>query len=168
MANVLFVIAPEGFRDEELFIPKAELEKCGHKTWVASNKLGKCLGSRGGSAGAELLLKDVNTKDFDAIIFVGGGGSRVFFNDPNALNIANEFNKEEKIVAAICVAPVILANADLLKGKNATVFESEVEAIKSKGANYTGLGVTVDGNIVTGDSPKSAQAFGEKLCELLG
>jgi len=48
MVNILFIIPPERFRDEELFVTKTELEKAGHKTTVASTKKGTCLGSRGG------------------------------------------------------------------------------------------------------------------------
>jgi putative intracellular protease/amidase len=55
----------------------------------------------------------------------------------------------------------------LLKGRNATVAGTEARTIESKGAKYTGPGVTVDGLIVTGNAPKSSRLFGQKICELL-
>lgn len=167
MANVLFVVAPKQFRDEELFFPREALEKCGHKTWIASNKLGACTGTHGGSVTADLVLKDVDATDYDAVVFVGGGGSEVYFQDTYALKLAEDMVRGGKITAAICIAPVILANAGLLNGKNATVFESEIKAIQSKGARYTGPGVARDGNIITADSPNSAVQFGLSLCEVL-
>jgi protease I len=48
MAKVLMIIAPERFRDEELFVTKEELEKAGHETVIASITTGTCPGSRGG------------------------------------------------------------------------------------------------------------------------
>lgn len=167
MAKILMVVAPERFGDEELFLPKEEFEKFGHETIIASSKIGICNGSRGGSIVSELLLKDISSEDFDAVVFVGGGGSKIFFNDSNALNIAREMNDKGKIVSAICLAPVILANAGVLKGKNATVSGQESKTIESKGAKYTQPGVTVDGNIITGNAHKSSRLFGQKICELL-
>ena len=167
MAKILMVVAPERFRDEELFLPKEEFEKSGHEAFIASTKIGICKGSRGGSVFADLLLKDIHSYDYDAVVFVGGGGSKIFFNDLNALNIAKEMNDNGKIISAICLAPVILANAGVLKGKKATVSGQEAKTIESKGAIYTQPGVTVDGNIVTGNAPKSSRLFGQRICELL-
>ncbi|MFA7346864.1 MAG: DJ-1/PfpI family protein [Desulfurivibrionaceae bacterium] len=167
MATVLLIIAPDGFRDEELFLTREELEKAGHRTVIASLVKGVCRGSRGGSATATLTLAEVEEKDYAGVVFVGGGGSKVYFANRDALRIAQEMSGQGKVVAAICVAPVILANAGLLKGRNVTVFGSEVKAIEGKGAKYTGAGVTVDTNIVTGDGPKSAGLFGRKINELL-
>jgi protease I len=167
MAKVLMVIAPERFRDEELFITKEELEKDGHETVIASTTRGDCPGSRGGFASAALTLAEVRTEDYDAVVFVGGGGSKIYFANEEALRIAKEMYKRKTVVAAICLAPVILANAGVLKGKNATVAGTEARTLESKGAKYTGPGVTVDGNIVTGNAPKSSRLFGQKINELL-
>jgi protease I len=167
MAKVVMIIAPERFRDEELFITREELEGAGHKTVIASIRKGKCPGSRGGFATATLSLDAVRAADFDAAVFVGGGGSKIYFANPDALRIAREFQTQGKVLAAICLAPVILANAGALKGKKATVAGTEAKTIENRGAEYTGPGVTVDGNIVTGNAPKSSKMFGQKINELL-
>jgi len=167
MAKVLMIIAPERFRDEELFVTKEELEKDGHETVVASTVKGICPGSRGGFATSTLTLNEVKTGDYDAVVFVGGGGSKVYFANEEVLLIAKEMYKRKTVVAAICLAPVILANAGVLKGKNATVAGTEAKTIENKGAKYMGPGVTVDGNIVTGNAPKSSRLFGQKINELL-
>lgn len=161
------VVAPERFRDEELFVPKGIFEKEGHEVVVSSSKTGICTGARGGTAESEIAINDVREEEFDAVVFVGGPGSRIFFNDDRAIEIARNMQAGRKVVAAICIAPVILANAGLLKGRDATVFESEIDTIKRRGANYIPKGVVSAGNIVTGDSPASAAAFAEKICEML-
>ncbi|MBN1427618.1 MAG: DJ-1/PfpI family protein [Anaerolineae bacterium] len=167
MAKILMIIAPEKFRDEELFEPKEELEKAGHQTVIASVKKGTCSGARGGSATAEVSITDVDTSDYDAVVFVGGGGSDVYFENETAHQIACQMADQGKVVSAICIAPVTLANAGLLKGKQATVFETEIDTIKGKGAIYAGPGVAVDGRIVTGDGPKNARRFGQEIANLL-
>lgn len=167
MANVLMIIAPERFRDEELFETKAELENDGHTVVIASTVKGICSGSRGGFATSTLTLKEVQTEKFDAVVFVGGGGSKVYFTNVEALRIASEMDRKKSVVAAICLAPVILAHAGILKGKNATVAGTKARVIEESGAKYTGPGVTVEGNIITGNAPKSSRLFGQKINELL-
>jgi protease I len=167
MAKILMIIAPERFRDEELFVTKEELEKAGHETVIVSSKKGLCPGSRGGFATATLTLAEVQAQNYDAVVFVGGGGSRLYFANHEVLRIAKEMYQKKTVVAAICLAPVILANAGVLKGKKATVAGTEAKTIESKGAKYTGPGVMVDGNIVTANAPKSSRLFGQKINELL-
>jgi protease I len=167
MAKIVMIIAPERFRDEELFVTKEELEKAGHEIVIASSVKGICPGSRGGFATATLMLNEVQASDYDAVVFVGGGGSKLLYANEEALRIAKEMHRKKTVVAAICLAPVILANAGILNGKNATVAGTEAKTIESKGAKYTEPGVTVDGNIVTGNAPKSSRLFGQKINELL-
>ncbi len=167
MANILMIIAPERFRDEELFVSKDFLEEKGHKIRIASKIVGECYGSRGGSIKSELYLSDVKTEDYNAIVFIGGGGSKIYFNDLEAISIAKNAYDQGKIVAAICLAPVILANAGILKGKNATVVGTESKTIIEKGAYYTGPGVTSDSRIVTGNAPKATLLFAQKINDLL-
>lgn len=167
MASVLMIIPPERFRDEELFITKEELENAGNRVSVASTTKGVILGSRGGRMKVELLLADISTKEFEAVVFVGGGGSKLLFDNIEALTIAKDMYRDKKIVSAICLAPVILANAGILRGKQATVSGNESKTIEAKGAKYTEPGVTIDGLIVTANAPKASRRFGQAIVELL-
>lgn len=167
MTNVLMIIPPERFRDEELFITKEELDNAGIRVSIASTTKGVILGSRGGKVKVELLLDDINTKEFEAVVFVGGGGSKLLFNNIEALKIAKGMYQDNKIVSAICLAPVILANSGILKGKKATVSGTESKTIEAKGAKYTEPGVTIDGLIVTANAPKASRRFGQAIAELI-
>lgn len=161
------IIPPERFRDEELFDTKEELEKIGHKVTIASTHKGICRGSRGGSANSECDISKINTSLFDSVVFVGGGGSKLLFNNQNAIKIAREMYEDGKIVAAICLAPVILANAGILQHKKATVAGTEAKTIESKGAKYLGPGIAIDENIITANAPKKSRLFGQSIGLLL-
>lgn len=167
MSNILFIIPPERFRDEELFVTKDLLEKAGHKVDIASTKKGLCFGSRGRSVTVALVLDEIKATYYSAVVFVGGGGSKLLWKNETAHKIANDFNNQGKIVAAICLAPVILAYGGLLDGKKATVAGTEAKTIESMGATYTEPGVTVDGNIVTANAPKASELFGQTISKLL-
>lgn len=167
MAKILIIIPPERFRDEELFVTQAEIEKSGFKTIIASTKIGVCVGSRGGSAESTRLLSNIKSDDYGGVIFVGGGGSKLLWNNPDAIRIAKEMNEAKKVVAAICLAPVIFANAGILKGKKVTVAGTEAKTIEAKGATYMGSGVFTDGNIITANAPKASMLFGQTIVKNL-
>jgi protease I len=167
MARILFVVAPERFRDEELFDTRHVLEGSGHDVVIASTRIGECSGSRGGSVRADATLRDQRAVDYDAVVFVGGGGAKLLWQDEDALRLAREADEGAKVLGAICLAPVILANAGVLRNRRATVAGTEAGAIEAAGATYSGPGVTVDGNIVTANGPKSSALFGQRIGELL-
>ncbi|MBI2530112.1 MAG: DJ-1/PfpI family protein [Candidatus Diapherotrites archaeon] len=165
--KALIIIAFSNFRDEELFDTKEELEKAGIETTVASTRTGIAKGMLGGTANVSIAIEDADSKDYDAVVFIGGGGASVYFNNKKAHEIAKSTYSSGKILAAICIAPSTLANAGLLKGKKATCFPSEAQNLKSKGAIYTGKAVEIDGRIITADGPKSAHSFGKAIANAL-
>jgi len=162
-AKLVVVIPSENFRDEELFSVKEMLEQAGVTVKIASSTLSHVKGMLGGSYTPEMLVTDINAKDFDGIVFIGGTGAVEYWNSIVAYQKINDFNAQNKLIAAICIAPVILANAGVLKSKNATVFPTEAERIESKGAKYTGSIVEIDGNIITADGPDSSKEFAFRI-----
>lgn len=157
------IIAFQGFRDEEYDIPKKILEKSGTEVTTASTQVGTATGKLGMTAKVDITLKDIKVSDYDSIVFVGGPGSYDLFDDPLAQGIAKETVKQNKILAAICAAPGILAKAGLIKGKKTTCFSGVSYLLVKSGANYTGSGLEVDGKIITADGPKHAKQFGEAI-----
>ena len=176
--KALFIIAHEGFRDEELFETKGVLEKYGIQTTIASTEKGTCSGMMGGSAEATISLDEVDVSEYDAIIFIGGAGTPSVRETEEALAIAKEAyeeNEENEVVAAICWAPTILAKAGILEGKNATVWVgndseygiSTVKVLEKYGAIYVNKPVVVDGKIITAIGPSAAKEFGEEIAKAL-
>ena len=165
--KAVLIIAKAIFRDEELFDTQKALEEAGVSTTVASSIVGTCKGKLGETARSTLLVKDISAGDYDAVIFVGGSGAMQYYDDPAALSLAKQADQKCKVIAAICIAPRILANAGLLEGKTATCYESEAEAIRKLGANYTGNDVEQDGKTITANGPHAAYDFGKKIAKEL-
>jgi protease I len=166
--HVVMIIAHQGFRDEELQEPRKLLEEQGAKVAVASSSMEPAEGMLGARVLPDVLVEDVRVTDFDAVVFVGGKGATEYWNDRQAHRIAREALQNGKVVAAICLAPVTLANAGVLKGKKATVWESESSKLQAQGAHYTGAAVEIDGPIITGNGPEAAKEFGEAIAAALG
>lgn len=168
MSHVLMVIAPEVFRDEEYAAPKEVLEASGTRVTTASLYTGTCHGKLGMSAEATVALGDAHATDYDAVVFVGGGGAQVFFDDPDAHALARDTAGLGHVVGAICIAPSVLARAGLLNGVRATAFPSQREDLIAHGAVWSDGPVEVDGRIVTANGPDAARDFGLALADLLG
>ncbi len=165
--KVLMVVAPENFRDEELKEPMDILTHSGAEVTIASKGVNRVTGMFGAEVKVDKDLAEVNAEDYDAVIFVGGSGADVYFNDSRAHALATNAFKGGKIVGAICIAPSTLANAGLLKGKKATSFSSEKRNLVKNGANYTGAAVECDGRIITGRGPEAAEEFGNEVASAL-
>ncbi len=163
MKKAVMVIAHEGFKEEELFEPKEIMEKAGSEVQVAWSSLGRARGAAGQTFQPGLLLKDIFVNDFDAIIFVGGPGATQYWEDPLAHKIARDAYNGGKVIAAICLGPVILAKAGILKGKRATVWASDSGQLIVAGAKYSRNNVEKDGKIITASGPFAAREFGEEL-----
>lgn len=168
--KILMVIASRNFRDEELLVPKEIFQGKGWSVKIASKNLHPgetAAGMLGAHVTVDIDIAQAKVADYDAIIFVGGPGAATYFNDRTAHMLAWQAYDTGKVVAAICIAPSILANAKVLQGKRATAFPSERENIQSKAADYTGEDVTVANRIVTAKGPSSARKFAEAVIKLL-
>jgi protease I len=165
--KVAMIIAAKDFRDEELLRPKEVLEAQGVKVLVVSATKEEALGMLGAKIKPDLLLSELRVDDYAAIIFVGGVGASQYWDDPLAHKICREALEKGKILGAICIAPVTLANAGVLSGKRATVFPTEAEKLKGKGAIYTGAKVERDGNLITASGPEAAEDFGKAILQAL-
>jgi protease I len=161
------IVAPTDFRDEELAQPKAVFEQAGALVTVASKGVKEATGMFGARAAIDRDSSELSATDYDAVVFIGGAGASVYFDDRQIQALAKDVYDQGKLVAAICIAPSTLANAGILAGKKATAFSSEVGNLQAKGAVYSQEPVVVDGKIVTASGPAASEAFGQKIVELL-
>ena len=166
MADILIVIAPQDFKDEEYFLVREELEKAGHKVLVSSLQ-DTATSVEGKQVVTDVLIDEADVADYDALVFVGGAGASVYFENEKVLEMCYQTIEQGKLLGAICIAPGILARAGVLAGKDATSFESELSTLDEAGAITSDSHVVVDGQIVTADGPQAAREFGKKIAELL-
>lgn len=167
--KILFVIAPRDFRDEEYLEPRRLFDAAKCDVVVASSVAGPVRGFHGTWVTSDRTLADCHAKDFDAVVFAGGRGVKVYFDDPAAQRLAREAVESGKVLAAICSAPGILANAGVLQDVAATSWETERPLLVAKGAVLdTSKPVVRCGRIITGEGAPVSAAFGREVIQALG
>ena len=168
------ILATHGFETSELVEPLNALKDAGAEPVVVSlpesdSKIrGFSSGSWGEEVAVDATLSDVSASDFHALLLPGGlmnpDRLRVF---REAVDFTRDFFEDGKPVSAICHGPWLLAEADVLRGRNVTSFPSIRTDLENAGANWTDEEVVVDQGLVTSRSPEDLPAFVDKVLEEL-
>ena len=119
---------------------------------------------------ADLAIDAVSPGGFGAVVVVGGPGTPAYLWPNKHLHqIVKSINGRGGVVAAICLAPVVLARAGVIGGRRCTVFPTadSLREMTDAGCLLQKEHLVVDGNIVTADGPGVARAFGEAIVRLL-
>ena len=164
MAVVVFLAT--GFEEIEAMGIVDTLRRAGIEVVIAGLQTGAIEGGHGVKVVPDREIEGINIEDFDAVILPGGSPGYVnLWKDKRVLDAVKRAFEMGNIVAAICGAPSVLAKADILRGKKATIYPGmETELRGAKSVNER---VVVDGKIVTSQGPGTALEFGIKLVEIL-
>ncbi len=165
--SILIVIAHRDFRDEEFKEPYELLKNSGFKVIVASTDTTPAKGMLGMTVNPEILIPQAIPDSFVALIIVGGTGCKELWYDRELHGIVNKFYESQKTIAAICIAPMVLARAGILKDKKVTVYPGVADEIKPLCGEYTGKDLEISGNVITGAGPQVAKNFARAILEAI-
>ncbi len=169
--KALLILAAEGYQEKEYGDTRKKLEEGGVEIFIGSSDAKEARGKLGGVTKVENVLDEAHAQDYDAIVFIGGPGAVEYQENKEAHRIAKEAENQGKVLAAICIAPTILARAGVLHGKRATVWDdgagTQAKLLEQEGAIYEPKDVVRDGNIITANGPSAANAFGETIIQVL-
>lgn len=171
-AKVL-ILATDGFEQSELFRPREALIDAGVTVMLASIGTDPIQGMRHDEKGEtitpDIVLGDVEVANYDALVLPGGvANPDTLRMEPRAVGIVREFFDAGKTVAAICHAPWLLVEADVLDGKRATSWPSLRTDLENAGAEVVDEAVVIDGNLITSRNPDDIPAFNEALLAAIG
>jgi protease I len=168
--NVLMIIAPNDFRDEELLEPQRILTEAGAKVVVASTKAGEAKGMLGATVTPSTTVDKENASKYGAVVVVGGMGSpEHLWENEQVHKLLQDALNQHKVVAGICLSGAVLAKAGVLRGCEATVWATPEStlALEQGGATYKRDHVVHDGNVVTADGPEAAKDFAQAIIKAM-
>lgn len=165
--TVLLVLCERDFAEFEYAPVRSALEAAGYTVKIANGTGGDSVGYDGSAVTPDLTIDQAEAGDYEAVVIIGGEGVKDYYDNPQLHALVNDADSRGEVVAAICIAPVVLANAGVLKGKKGTVSPTLQQMLIDKGCDYQDAPVVVDGTIVTGNGPAAAQDFAEALVNTL-
>lgn len=161
------IISADDFEDSELLVPLYRLKEAGMEVDIASVTKGKIRGKHGYEVAVDKTLQEVYPADYGILIIPGGKAPEVIRKQPAALDIAKDFFRADKPVAAICHGPQILISAGLLEGRRATCYKSVAQELKGAGAIYEDEEVVVDGKLITSRQLGDLPAFLREMIRVI-
>ena len=173
MTKRILILATDGFEQSELMEPKQALEDAGFETVVASPKSGSINGWHksdwGESVTVDAALDEVEAADFDALLLPGGQmNPDILRLEERVITLIEDFDAADKPIAAICHAPWLLIQADLVDGRTVTSWPSVRTDLENAGADFVDQEVAIDGNLITSRKPEDIPAFSAALIAALG
>ena len=164
----VLIIATDGFEESELMKPRQALLDAGARVTLASLATDPIQGESGGEKGAtitpDMTVADVDSDDYDALVLPGGvANPDKLRTDERTIELVQQFFDDGKPLAAICHAPWLLVEADILHGKRATGWPSVRTDMENAGAEVVDEEVVVDGNLITSRKPDDIPAFVEAI-----
>lgn len=170
MEKKVAILATNGFEESELKSPKEAMEKEGFKVDIISIEKGNIKGWADGNWSGEVEVnytaKEVSAKDYDGLVLPGGvmNPDNLRRNE-DVLTFVRDFFKQGKPVGAICHAGWTLIEADVVKGRTMTSYNSIKTDLKNAGALWVDKEVVVDEGFVTSRNPDDLPAFNGKIIE---
>jgi len=166
------ILATDGFEQIELTRPWEALTRAGAKVEIVSPKAYEIQGFNhlepGEMFAVDKRLDQAKADDYDALVIPGG-----VFNpdqlrtDDDATHFARAFIEADKPVAAICHAPWVLIDAEVVAGRVMTAVKPVRTDLANAGANVVDEEVVVDGHLITSRGPDDLPAFCDRLIRMV-
>lgn len=165
MTQRVLCILANGVEEIEWVTPVDILRRAGAEVVIASvEETLKIRGRNGLVFYAECFLQDVLKRDYAMLLLPGGPAVMQLRTRPEILALIQQFAVQQKMLAAICAAPLLLRDAGVLKGRSYTSHFSTAAELPDR---QLSLEVVEDGNLITSRGAGTALAFALTLVKRL-
>ena len=162
------ILVEQQYQEMEIWYPLYRLRETGANVVTVGPVAGHVYPSKPGyPCKAEVSWDEAKASDFDGVIAPGGFAPDFIRRSQNAIHFVKDFEKQGKLVAAICHGPWVLCSADVLRGRKATSFFAIKDDVVNAGAIWEDSEVVRDGNLVTSRKPDDLPAFALACIQVL-
>jgi deglycase len=170
--KVAFLVATEGIEQVELTEPWKAVEEAGATPVLVSTDDGRVQAfnhlDRADTFPVDVRVDEVEVGDYAALVLPGGvANPDALRQDADAVSLVRTFVESGKPVAAICHAPWVLAEADVVRGRHLTSWPSLQTDLRNAGATWEDRELVTDDNLITSRTPDDLPAFTSALREAL-
>ncbi len=165
------ILATDGVEQVELTEPRKALEQAGALVHLVAPKAGTIQGMNHHDKGDQLEvdreLSQVSARDYDALMLPGGvANPDALRREKAAVAFVRDFMDADKPIAAICHAPWLLIEADVVRGRTLTSWPSLETDVRNAGGDWVDRAVVADEKLVTSRKPDDLPQFNAKMVSL--
>jgi protease I len=166
-------LATDGVDQRELAEPWDALSRAGADLHLISVHGGEIQAERenmpAGRFAVDRVVRDVRAGDYDGLVLPGGvANPDRLRTHPDAVAFVRAFMEADKPVAAICHAPWVLIEADVVRGRTLTSWPSLRTDIRNAGGLWVDREVETDQRLITSRRPDDLPAFNAKVLAVFG
>ncbi len=168
MSKIAFLV-DQMFEDSEFRVPYDRLRGAGHQIEILGRKPGAQVEGyhHKERIAIEKPVAQARVEDYDALVIPGGYSPDHLRTDRDAVTFTRTMAQANKPVAAVCHAPSLLIEADLVYGRQVTSWPSIKTDLINAGARWVDREVAIDGNLITSRRPDDLPAFSDAILGLL-
>jgi protease I len=168
--KTIAILASDGVEQVELTKPRTALERAGANVELISIQSGQIQGmnhiDKGETFPVDHTVEEVNAESYDGLLLPGGAvNPDNLRQNEQAVRFVREFYDTGKPIAAICHAPWLLVEADIVRDLTITSWPSLQTDIRNAGGSWVDEQVVTDQGIVTSRKPDDIPAFSKKMLE---
>jgi protease I len=171
--KTIAILASEGVEQVELTEPRKALEQAGATTELISIEQGEVQAvnhiDKGDTFPVDHTVGEVNAESYDGLLLPGGAlNPDNLRQNEQAVRFVREFYDTGKPIAAICHAPWLLVEADVVRDLTITSWPSLQTDVRNAGGTWVDQEVVTDQGVVTSRKPDDIPAFSKKMIEEFG
>jgi deglycase len=168
--RIAFLMANEGVEQVEFTEPRKAVDEAGAEIDVIAPKADQVQAfnhlDKADRFDVDKTTAEAKADDYDGVVLPGGvANADKLRMDKDAVRFLREFFAAGKPVSAICHAPWMLVEADVVEGRTVTSYPSLKTDIRNAGGNWVDEEVVVDSGLVTSRKPDDIPAFNSKTIE---
>jgi protease I len=168
--RIAFLMANEGVEQVELTEPLEAVRNAGGEVDLLAPESGEIQGfdhlDKADTFDVDKTVSEASVDDYDGLAMPGGvANPDQLRTDKDAVRFVREFFAAGKPVGAICHAPWMLVEADVVDGRTVTSYPSLQTDIRNAGGKWVDEEVHVDSGLVTSRKPDDLPAFCSKIVE---
>ncbi len=165
----VLILIGDDYEDLELMYPKYRFIEAGIGVTVAGPEANKMYyGKNGYPCKSDIDIAEMEASDFHGIILPGGWMPDKLRRDPKVLELVRGFNKQKKLIGAICHGGWIAISAGVYKGVKVTGSPGIKDDLVNSGGVYSDASVVVDGHHVSSRKPDDLPDFMKACLKVLG